>query len=157
MRKKHLHNKLLFLSRETTQNDKEQRSHTRRRIECVSKRLYIHNRREKTMKQKENNKGRGTNNHRGHMGEWRDMKKKKESATHFTHARTGMDGKQCGTDNTCTHDTYTADTQMSKERGEEWRRERGTRMQTKHALTMVYRINSVPSECPINRNFVFGL
>jgi len=46
-----------------------------------------------------------------------------------------MDGKQCGTDNTCTHDTYTADTQMSKESGEERRRERGTRMRTKHALT----------------------
>jgi len=43
----------------------------------------------------------------GHVGEWRVMKKK-GSATHFTLARTRMAGKQCGTDNTCTHDRYTA-------------------------------------------------
>jgi len=135
MRKKHLHNKLLFLSRETKQNDKEQRAHTHRRIEYVSKRLYIHNRREKAMQQKENNKGRGTNNHRGHMGEWRDMKKKKNqprishtrgqewmgsSAAQTTHARTT---------------TTSNNTHVSKESGEERRRERGTRMRTKHALT----------------------
>jgi len=70
-----------------------------------------------------------------HTEDWRVMKRKKESATHFTHARTRMDGKQCGTDNTCTHDRYTACIQVSKESGEERRRERGTRMRTKHALT----------------------
>jgi len=44
-----------------------------------------------------------------------------------------MDGKQRGTHNICTHDNYTADTQMSNESGEERRRERGTRMRTMHA------------------------
>jgi len=29
----------------------------------------------------------------GHKGEWRDMKRKKESATHFTHGKTHKDGK----------------------------------------------------------------